>query len=108
MRIHYPSVILSGLCGYALLILWGTWNGPLDLAEDRREVVSSMHEKAEGSPAAQTFSAASACEEDAPMMEHHLCNKQPPRCSLPPATCAFQSRGRASSPFHEVIKLQTF
>ena len=46
MRIHYPSVILSGLCGYALLILWGTWNGPLDLPEDRREVVSSMHEKA--------------------------------------------------------------
>jgi hypothetical protein len=48
MRIHYPSVILSGLCGYALLILWGTWNGPLDLPEDRREVVSSKHEKAEG------------------------------------------------------------
>ena len=60
MRIHYPSVILSGLCGYALLILWGTWNGPLDLPEDRREVVSSMHEKAEGSVAAQTFSATAA------------------------------------------------
>lgn len=37
---------MSGLCGYALLILWGTWNGPLDLPADRREVVSSLCQKA--------------------------------------------------------------
>ncbi len=99
---------MSGLCGYALLILWGTWNGPLDLPQDRREVVSSMHETAEGSAAAQTFSATAAYEEDAAMMKHHLCNKQPPRCSLPPATCATHDRGGASSLFHKVIKLQTY
>lgn len=48
MKIHYPMLIMSVLCGYGLLILWGTWNGPLNLPEDRREVVSTMHEKASG------------------------------------------------------------
>jgi hypothetical protein len=108
MKIHYPVVIMSALCGYALLILWGTWNGPLDLPEARREVVSSMHEKAEGSATAQTFSAAAANEKDVPVMEHNLSNKAPPRGSLRPATCAIQDRGRASSLFHEVIQLQIF
>lgn len=46
MRIHYPSIILSGLCGYALLILWGTWNGPLDLPAGKRGVTSSLSERA--------------------------------------------------------------
>lgn len=48
MNNHYPILILSALLGYALLILWGTWHGPLDLPGAGHDAPAVVHALAEG------------------------------------------------------------
>ena len=48
MNNHYPILILSALLGYALLILWGTWHGPLELPGTGHDAPAVFHSLADG------------------------------------------------------------
>lgn len=48
MNNPYPILILSALLGYALLILWGSWHGPLDQPGTGHDAPSAVHELADG------------------------------------------------------------